>query len=72
MHGFALNVRGDLSPFNHIVPCGINQVAMTSIEKETGNAFSVADAAELLEELALRKISELRGDRALSAAASVG
>jgi lipoyl(octanoyl) transferase len=71
MHGFALNVRGDLSPFNHIVPCGINQVAMTSIEKETGNAFSVADAAELLEELALRKISELRGDRALSAAASV-
>ena len=36
MHGFALNVCGDLSPFNHIVPCGINKVAMTSIEKETG------------------------------------
>jgi lipoyl(octanoyl) transferase len=71
MHGFALNVRGDLSPFDQIVPCGINQVAMTSIEKETAQPFSVADAAELLEELALRKISELRGDRALSAAASV-
>ena len=36
MHGFALNVCGDLSPFNQIVPCGINKVAMTSIEKETG------------------------------------
>jgi lipoyl(octanoyl) transferase len=71
MHGFALNVRGDLSPFNHIVPCGINEVAMTSIEKETCNSFSVADAAELLQGLALRKISGLRGDRALSAAASV-
>jgi lipoyl(octanoyl) transferase len=42
MHGFALNVRGDLSPFNYIIPCGINEVAMTSIEKETGKAFSVA------------------------------
>jgi lipoyl(octanoyl) transferase len=71
MHGFALNVRGNLSPFNHIVPCGINKVAMTSIEKETGKSFSVADAAELLEGLALRKISDLRVDRALSAAASV-
>jgi lipoyl(octanoyl) transferase len=25
MHGFALNVCGDLSPFDHIVPCGINK-----------------------------------------------
>jgi lipoyl(octanoyl) transferase len=71
MHGFALNVRGDLSPFDHIVPCGINEVAMTSIEKETGNAFSVVDAAEALEGLALRKISDLRVDRALRAAANV-
>src|SRR5207245_6679662 len=31
MHGFALNVCGDLAPFAHIVPCGINDVAMTSI-----------------------------------------
>ena len=35
MHGFALNVCGDLSPFDHIVPCGINNVAITSMEKET-------------------------------------
>ena len=43
MHGFALNVCGDLSPFDHIVPCGINNVAMTSIEKETKRSFPVAD-----------------------------
>jgi lipoyl(octanoyl) transferase len=60
MHGFALNVRGDLSPFNHIVPCGINQVAMTSIEKETGKGFSVVEIGEALEGLAVDRIIDLR------------
>ncbi len=60
MHGFALNVCGDLSPFNRIVPCGINNVAMTSMEKETGRTFSVARVAASLEKLALNRISELR------------
>ena len=55
MHGFALNVCGDLSPFNHIVPCGINNVAMTSIKKETGNTFSVVEVASAMEKLAVRK-----------------
>jgi lipoyl(octanoyl) transferase len=60
MHGFALNVCGDLSPFNHIVPCGINEVAMTSIVKETGNKFSVGEIGESLEKLALDRIIDLR------------
>jgi lipoyl(octanoyl) transferase len=60
MHGFALNVCGDLSPFNHIVPCGINNVAMTSMEKETGTPFSVADVAAAIEKLALNQIGDLR------------
>jgi lipoyl(octanoyl) transferase len=60
MHGFALNVCGDLSPFNHIVPCGINNVAMTSMEKETGAAFSVARAAASIGKLALNQIGDLR------------
>ena len=60
MHGFALSVCGDLSPFNHIVPCGINNVAMTSMEKETGQAFSVAGVAASVEKLALNRISDLR------------
>jgi lipoyl(octanoyl) transferase len=60
MHGFALNVCGDLSSFNHIIPCGINNVAMTSMEKETGGAFSVLDIARALEKLALDRIVDLR------------
>ena len=60
MHGFALNVCGDLSPFNHIVPCGINDVAMTSIEQETGTPVSVSRIAASLERLAPNQISDLR------------
>ena len=55
MHGFALNVCGDLSPFEHIVPCGINNVVMTSMVKETGRTFAVADVARVVEKLALSK-----------------
>ena len=60
MHGFALNVCGDLSPFDHIVPCGINNVAITSMEKETKKSFTVADVAPTLEKLALDSIVSLR------------
>jgi lipoyl(octanoyl) transferase len=60
MHGFALNVCGDLSPFDHIVPCGISNVAMTSIEKETGKTSTVADAAGAVEKLVFDRIGSLR------------
>jgi lipoyl(octanoyl) transferase len=33
-HGFALNVSTDLSYFDMLVPCGIANVTMTSIEQE--------------------------------------
>lgn len=51
MHGFALNVCGDLQPFASIVPCGISGVEMTSIEKETGHAISVIDVANDFEKM---------------------
>jgi lipoyl(octanoyl) transferase len=35
-HGFAVNVENDLQPFNWIVPCGLSDVRMTSLIKETG------------------------------------
>jgi lipoyl(octanoyl) transferase len=60
MHGFALNVCGDLSPFGHIIPCGISNVAITSMEKETTRAFTVAELARNVEKLALDSIVTLR------------
>ena len=34
MHGFALNVNNDLSYFDNIIPCGINNKSVTSVSKE--------------------------------------
>ena len=59
MHGFALNVCGDLSPLRYIVPCGITDVTMTSIEKETGQPFSLVDVFSDFEKLVSRRTSEL-------------
>lgn len=60
MHGFALNVCGDLAPFGQIVPCGIANVTMTSIEMETGRKQSVSEIALRVEEVARRRIEDLR------------
>jgi lipoyl(octanoyl) transferase len=38
MHGFAVNVDNDLEPFSWIVPCGLDEVEMTSLVAETGRA----------------------------------
>jgi lipoyl(octanoyl) transferase len=65
MHGFALNVGGDLLPFAQIVPCGLANVTMTSIEKETGGTFSVGQIADVAEKIALKRIAALRKVEAL-------
>jgi len=49
-HGFALNLDPDLSYFTRIVPCGLDDVQMTSVAAETGRAPSVAEVAEGLAE----------------------
>jgi lipoyl(octanoyl) transferase len=41
-HGFALNVNTDLSYFDLIVPCGIQDVVMTSVSRELGRSDSAA------------------------------
>jgi lipoyl(octanoyl) transferase len=60
MHGFALNVGGDLSAFAQIIPCGLSNVAMTSMEKETGQPFSLIDVAAEFEKLVQRRLGDLR------------
>lgn len=46
MHGFALNCNTDLSFYDGIIPCGIKDKAVTSIEKEIGQKISMNDLKE--------------------------
>lgn len=59
MHGFALNVGGDLSAFDHIVPCGITNVSMTSIEQESGVSVAVDVVARAVEQIVGAKLFTL-------------
>jgi lipoyl(octanoyl) transferase len=49
-HGFAFNVNTDLSYFNHIVPCGITDKAVTSLDKELGHAVDMNQVKLILKE----------------------
>ncbi|MDZ4838973.1 MAG: lipoyl(octanoyl) transferase LipB [Bacteroidota bacterium] len=46
MHGWAFNVNTDLSYFNHIIPCGIDDKAVTSLQKEAGYLFDFEEVKE--------------------------
>ena len=50
MHGIALNVNTDLTYFNHIVPCGIVDKSVTSMEKELGSSLDFEKVQEALKE----------------------
>ncbi len=59
MHGFALNVNGDLSPFARITPCGIAGVEMTSLARETGAEISVRAVADRVAEVFEKRLDAL-------------
>jgi lipoyl(octanoyl) transferase len=46
MHGFAFNVNTDLTYFDYIVPCGIADKQVTSLEKELGRRIPMAEVKE--------------------------
>ena len=60
MHGFALNVNPDLSAFDAIIPCGISDAAVTSLERELGRAITIEEVTPVVEKYlyeALTKVS---------------
>lgn len=48
MHGFAFNVNTNLEYFNYIVPCGIQDKAVTSLQKELGHEVDIQEVEEKL------------------------
>ena len=48
MHGFAFNVNTDLNYFNYIVPCGIQDKAVTSLQKELGHELDIKEVEQKL------------------------
>ncbi len=50
MHGLALNVNTNLEYFGNIIPCGIDDKAVTSMEKELAEPLSMKQVQEVLQE----------------------
>jgi lipoyl(octanoyl) transferase len=50
MHGIGFNINSDLTYFNHIVPCGIDDKAVTSMQKELGFALNFQEVTSVLKE----------------------
>lgn len=46
MHGFAFNVNTDLSYFDYIIPCGIQNKQVTSLQKELGKTLDMNEVKE--------------------------
>jgi lipoyl(octanoyl) transferase len=48
MHGFAFNINSDLSYFGNIIPCGINDKSVTSLQKELGKEMDMNEVRNKL------------------------
>jgi len=53
-HGIAININNDLSIFDFIVPCGLDNVTMTSAENEAGREINIEDSKKILKKTLLK------------------
>jgi lipoate-protein ligase B len=53
-HGIAININNDLSIFDLIVPCGLENVKMTSAQIELGRTINIDDAKNILKKILLK------------------
>ncbi|MGH3343608.1 MAG: lipoyl(octanoyl) transferase LipB [Carbonactinosporaceae bacterium] len=70
MHGFALNCDCDLGWFDRIVPCGIQDAAVTSISEELGRRVTVGEAVPAVEQHLSELLGTASGGGAAGAAAA--
>jgi lipoyl(octanoyl) transferase len=59
MHGFALNVEPDLSPFEAIIPCGIEDAAVTSLAIELGRSISIDEVLPVVEKYMYESLAKV-------------
>ena len=59
MHGFALNVEPDLTPFKAIIPCGIQDAAVTSLAIELGRSISLDEVLPVLEKYMYESLAKV-------------
>jgi len=59
MHGFALNVEPDLSPFEAIIPCGIEDAAVTSLAIELGRSISIDEVLPIVEKYMYESLAKV-------------
>ena len=59
MHGFALNVEPDLSAFEAIIPCGIEDATVTSLAIELGRSISIDEVLPVVEKYMYESLAKV-------------
>jgi len=59
MHGFSLNVNPDLTAYDQLVACGIQDAQVTSLQKELGREITIEEISEVVETHVLKSLRKV-------------